>query len=143
MIKPGNLTFFITLSVMLALTAAIFSLPAQAAVEYRVSPLIQLDDTPLDIKTSQNGKWIFILAKNGDLLIYSTQGGLEDKVNVGPDISGLSVGPWPDKVFLISQKTSSIKLLSLSFIQTFDLSGSPTLGPAEAEVTLVVFDDFQ
>ncbi|MBW2622174.1 MAG: hypothetical protein JRD68_04660, partial [Deltaproteobacteria bacterium] len=90
-----------------------------------------------------SGRWIFVLTKEGKLNIYTPTGQLKDTITVGKHIDGIEVGPWKNKLFLKSSVNNTVEVLSLSFQQKISTAGSPFQGPAEAQVVMVVFDDFQ
>ena len=115
----------------------------EAAVEWDVTKTLNIEKTPLDVAVSVNGRWIFVLTQKGNILIYSGDGKLEDEVPVGKHVDDIEVGPEVDRLFLSSQKSKTVQILVLEFIQNFDVSNSPFKGPADAVVTIAVFSDFQ
>ena len=120
-----------------------FCFHGDAAVEWDVKKTLKVGKTPLDVAVSLDGRWVFVLTDQGSILIYSRDGKLEDEVPVGKHVDDIEVGPEVDRLFLSSQKSKTVQILVLEFIQNFDVSNSPFKGPADAVVTIAVFSDFQ
>ena len=120
-----------------------FCFHGDAAVEWDVQKTLNVGKTPLDVAVSLDGRWVFVLTDQGSILIYSRDGKLEDEVPVGKHVDDIEVGPDVDRLFLSSQKSKTVQILVLEFIQNFDVSNSPFKGPADAVVAIAVFSDFQ
>ncbi len=114
-----------------------------AEVEWSVQKTVKIDDTPVDVSVSAKGRWTFVLTSQGDILIYSAEGKLKDKITVGSHIDSIKAGPREDTLFLISRKNKTLQVVALDFIQDVDVSGSPFKGPADAPVVIAVFSEFQ
>jgi Family of unknown function (DUF6476) len=114
-----------------------------ATVEWDVAGTLNLKDKPRDAAMALNGKWIFVLTDKGDILIYSSDGKLENTISVGKDVDGIRVGPREDVLLLTSGKDKTVQLIILDFIQKIDLSGSPVRGNPDAPVAIATFTDFQ
>ena len=115
----------------------------QAEVEWTLHRTFKTQKPPRDMETSVNGKWVFILTEQGEILIYAPNGVLRDTIFVGDSIDGIKAGPREDILFLSSRKDSTVQLITLDFIQNINVSGSPFKGPADAPVAIAVFSDFQ
>jgi hypothetical protein len=63
---------------------------AFGSVEWNIQKTLKLNTQPLDVAVSKNGNSIFVLTKTGKILIYSPDGELKDKIDVGNhiDITG-------------------------------------------------------
>jgi hypothetical protein len=114
-----------------------------ASVEWNIYKTLKLDTQPLDVAVSQNGNSIFVLTKSGKILIYSPDGNLKDKIDVGNHVDQIKSGPGEEWLFLSSRKNKTIEILHIDFIQHIDISGSPFKGMENAPVAIVVFSDFQ
>ncbi|MBW2157731.1 MAG: hypothetical protein JRG87_13945, partial [Deltaproteobacteria bacterium] len=75
------------------LTMVVFSAESFARVEWDVQQKLKMDTPPLDVAVSTDGKWIFVLDDSGDILIYTSNGKLEDKISVGGHVDQIRVGP--------------------------------------------------
>ena len=116
---------------------------AFGSVEWNIFKTLKLDTQPLDVAVSKNGNSIFVLTKSGKILIYSPDGKLKDKIEVGNHVDHIKSGPTEEWLFLSSLKNKTVEILHVEFIQHIDISGSPYKGPENAPVTIAVFSDFQ
>ena len=114
-----------------------------AEVEWNLHRTFKTQKTPLDVDVSIDGRWVFVLTAQGEILIYSSQGELKDTINVGDTIDEIKAGPREDILFLSSRKDSTVQLITLDFIQQITIKDSPYKGPADAPVAVAVFNDFQ
>lgn len=98
---------------------------------------------PLDIATSADGKLIFILAP-GEILVYSIA---EDKVTnrmpIDKDFDRLTYAGKNNVLILTSSFSKTLKIFQVDMIHEIALSGLSFKGPADAAVTIAVFDDYQ
>lgn len=125
------------------LIVPVLSTQSPAFVEWNIYKTLKLDAQPLDVAVSKNGKSIFVLTKPGTILIYSSNGKLKDKINVGNHVDQIKSGPREEWLFLSSRKNKTVEILHIDFIQQIDISGSPFKGEANAQVAIAVFSDFQ
>ena len=114
-----------------------------AIVEWNIHKTLKLDTQPLDVAVSQNGNSIFVLTESGKILVYSSDGNLKDKIDVGNHVDQIKPGPGEEWIFLSSRKNKTVEILHIDFIQHIDISGSPFQGPENAPVVIAVFSDFQ
>jgi hypothetical protein len=133
--------FAIFLVTLFLLFAWLTSSPA--TVEWDVAGTLNLKERPRDAAMALNGKWIFVLTDKGEILIYSSDGKLEDTISVGQGVEGIKVGPREDVLLLTSGKDKTVQIITLDFIQEIHISGSPFKGKAEAPVAVATFNDFQ
>jgi hypothetical protein len=132
------------IGVILALfMTSILPAKSQARVEWDIQKVLKLNTQPLDVAVPNNGRSIFILSKSGKILIYSFDGELKDEIDVGNHVDQIKAGPTDQWLFLSSRKNKTVKILHIDFVQHFDISGSPFLGPENAPIVLIVFSDFQ
>ena len=114
-----------------------------ATVEWDVAGTLNLKEKPRDAAMALNGKWIFVLTDKGEILIYSSDGKLEDTISVGEGVEGIKVGPRDDVLLVTNAEDKTVKIIILDFIQQINLSGSPVKGNPDAPVAIVSFTDFQ
>jgi len=121
-----------------------FCLPANALVESKVFNTITTEAAPLDIASSENGTWTFVLTEGGKVYIFSANGQLNDVLDVDPSADSIFVtGNGGNKLLVGSSKNKKVQLISLSFAAEINTEGSPFLGNPSAPVTLILFSDFQ
>jgi hypothetical protein len=114
-----------------------------AEVEWRTIKEFDLKSEPLDIFQAPDGQLLFILTR-GEVLIYSIgQQKITDQIPVDKEFDRITYSPQPKILTLTSSTGKKLLILSLDFIQKFDISGLPFKGPEGAPVTLVVFSDYQ
>jgi hypothetical protein len=116
---------------------------ASAKVDWEVSGAIQLEATPLAVVRTQEGDLTFVLTDKAQVVIYSDEGKLAGTVPVDPSVTDIAVSPKGEELYLINSKRKTLQTVSVNFIVEINTAGSPFLGPAGAEVAVVVFSDFQ
>ncbi|MEJ2102017.1 MAG: hypothetical protein P8X68_18895 [Desulfobacterales bacterium] len=122
---------------------AISGSPASDKVEWNVYRTLQLDKTPIDMVISPDGRRIFVLTNQGEILVYSSTTNLEATLKVGKQVDQIKLGPGEDTLILKSSKNKTVQLVGLDFIHNINVSGAPFKGPEDAAVVIAVFDDFQ
>jgi WD40 repeat protein len=135
-----HLVLLITMAIVLgAFTGGL----ASGNVEWDVYKTLQLEETPIDVAVSPDGRRIFVLTDRGEVVIYSSVGKIEAKIDVGQHVNQLKLGPKGDSLILSSGKNKTVEIVTLDFIQKINVSGSPFKGPEDAAVVIAVFDDFE
>jgi hypothetical protein len=132
---------FILLFSFLILTT-VFT-PCFAVVELSIQNKLQLDSTPVDIAVPLNDKWVLVLNNQGEVLVFSRDGVLKEKIRVGKQFDQIKVGPRDDLIYLSSRQNKTIEIVALDFIQNINIAGSPYKGPVDAPVVVVEFSDYQ
>lgn len=136
---------FLTLAILLALAVGSFCANRllAAGLDWQVINQIKLEEAPLDVATSTDGRWIFVLTQ-GEVLVYST---LEEKVvnriPVDKIFDMLTHSEKDNALVLGSHSGKTLKIIQLEVIHTIDISGLPFKGPEHAPVTIAVFGDYQ
>ncbi len=130
-------------SIIIMMLFWITNLLASDSVEWTINKTLQLEGAPNDVAVSRDGRQIFVLTDQGEILIYSSAGELEAKIDVGKDVDKIQVGISGDVLILSSRKNKTVQVITLDFIRQINVSGSPFKGPEEAPVVIAVFDDFQ
>jgi len=136
---------FLILTILLALAVGSFCANRllAATLDWQVINQIKLEVAPLDVATSTNSRWIFVLTQ-GEVLVYST---LEEKVvnriPVDKIFDMLTHSEKDNTLILGSGSEKILKIIQLEVIHTIDISGLPFKGPNHAPVTIAVFGDYQ
>ena len=133
--------FVLLLPAVLLVLAA--TAPLQASVDLEVQKTVTLAGVPLDIKVSANGRWLFVLTEQSEILVYDEAGKLADKIPVDKAVDGIQVGPAEEVLFLTSRAGKTVQVAYLEFTREIDILGSPFKGAIDAPVVMVVFSDFQ
>lgn len=116
---------------------------ADTSVEWDVEKKFQLKSEPIDVAVSPDGRRIFVLDDQGQILIYSPAGSFLDKIDVGEQFDHVKVSPGGEQLILNSRKKKSVQIIRLDFIQDINVSGSHFKGPENAPVVIAIFDDFE
>jgi hypothetical protein len=135
-----NRISILLVAVMFMLTAVRW---AHAKVDLTSMEDIKLDVQPLDVATSADGKLVFLLAP-GKLLVYSVP---EKRVTktlvVDAAFDRISYSEESKLLILTGTTSKRLRIVRVEPIQEIDISGRPFKGPADAPVTIAVFDDYQ
>jgi sugar lactone lactonase YvrE len=131
-----RINFFVLVLLFLASTAV-------AEVEWQINRNFKLPAAPVDITTSSDGQKIFVLLKGGEVHIYDTNGQQLERLRFGTEADKIIVTPDGERLLLSDSKTKQVKLVSLDYIKSIDISGSPFKGPKDAKVVVAVYSDFQ
>ena len=112
-------------------------------VEWASRKILEMGQAPLDVEISANGKWMFVLTRQGKIFVYSAEGELKDVMVVGGHVDGIKVDSHkPDMIVLTSERDKMVEVLELSFIRDINISNSPYKGTLDAPVVIVVFGDY-
>jgi len=120
-----------------------FSTMALAEVEKGASKIFKLETKPIDMAVSADGKYTFILAEGGKVLIFDSSGALKDTLKVSDSVVSIGTSPSGDFLLLADSKANTLEFLKISFVVDIDVSGLPFKGPAGAPVVIAVFSDYQ
>ena len=120
-----------------------FSALAMAEVEIVDSKNIELDAYPIDVATSADGNWSFVLVKGGKIIIIDRSGAIKDTLFVDPSVESIDASPRGDFLLLTTSKEKVLQIVKINYIVDVDTSGLPFKGPANAPVVIAVFSDYQ
>ena len=99
---------------------------------------------PLDVAHSLDGRLVFILNNQKQVLVYSSDGKLFGKVAVDDGVNAIDIEPRGEALYLTNGKTGTFSALAIDFIsKDIDIAGAPAKGPDNAPVTIIIFTDFQ
>jgi len=113
-----------------------------AGIEWTEKKQLKLEAVPIDMVTSPDGKWIFVLSK-GELLVYSLDDRKIYPLPIDKSFDKLAYSAADDSIILYSTSGKIVKYLQMDIIHDFSFGGLPFKGPENAAVTLVVFSDYQ
>lgn len=133
----------ITRYLLAAAMLLLISTNGYAEVEWQISRNLQLPAAPVDVTTSADGQKIFVLLDKGEVRIYDADGRQYDSIRLGPDADRIAVSPDGQLLLVSDSRGKQIKMVSLDFIKSIDIAGSPFRGPEEAKVVVAVYSDFQ
>ena len=140
--RPEKIKLVLLLTVAIVMGALINSF-ASDNVEMNVYKTLQLEETPIDVAVSPDGRRIFILTDRGEVVVYSSAAKVEARIDVGQHVDQIKPGPGGESLILKSSKNKTVQIVTIDFIQKINISGSPFKGPEDAPVVIAVFDDYQ
>jgi protein-disulfide isomerase len=114
-----------------------------ADVDGRILAKLTLQVSPLDMSTSKDGRWLYVLTAPGDLLIYTAEGLYNGKIEVGRGFVQVEAGATEDQVYLLNRKEKRLQVIEVAYTFNIDTSQSPSKGPDNAPVVIVEYTDFQ
>ncbi len=133
-------------SIFFILFLAVYPLDVSAQlidVDWFQSPQTKLDTPPLDVASTSDGELVFILMA-GKIAIYSK--GSQNPLNLIPVETGynrLAYASDSETLVLTNSTTQAFKSIRISRVFDISVDGSPYMGPANAPVTIAVFDDYE
>ncbi|WP_020678179.1 DsbA family protein [Geopsychrobacter electrodiphilus] len=126
------------LLVLLSIATPAFS----GVINLRELNTIQLDATPKQVTSTVDGRRMYVLTQDNNLLVYTLGGELQGQLSVDPAIDRITpLGPQHLLLQKTAKKQAVIAIVEVS--QPIDISNAPVLGDESAPVTLAVFDDFE
>ena len=120
-----------------------FSGLVMAEVEMGQAKTFKLDAKPIDMTTSADGKYTFVLAEGGKVFIIDSSGAVKDALTVSESVVSIGTSPGGDFLLLADDKSNTLEVVKISFVIDVDISGLPFKGPANAPVVVAVFSDYQ
>jgi len=113
-----------------------------ATINVKTLKTLPLSAAPLDVATTADGKRMYVLNDKGEVQVYSTEGQLLDGFKVGTEVTGI-VPQGENQLVLEKAGHNELTLVSVEISEKIDATKSPVLGPANAPISIVVFDDFE
>ena len=129
--------------VLAIVPGALTGVLASDNLEWDVFQTLNLDASPVDVAVTYDGRKIFILTDQGEILVFSSSKKPDARINVGKHVDAVKLGPRGDTLILSSGKNKTVQMVTIDFIQTINTSGSPFKGQGNAPIVIAIFDDFQ
>jgi thiol-disulfide isomerase/thioredoxin len=126
-----------------SLMISLFGALCRAEVDLEILGNISVNAVPVDVSVSEDGRWIYVLTDRNRLNIYAPDGALKGSVAVPEGSQRIVSGPGNDIVFLMNNRDQKLQVVRVNLEHSFTWQNSPSLGPADAPVTLVLFTDFE
>lgn len=114
-----------------------------SGIEWTLKKQINLNVQPLDIATSTDGNLIFVLAP-GEILVYSNaEGKIASRIPIDKEFDRVTYAGKNNVLILTSNSSKTLKIIQVDFLFDIALNDLPFKGPADALVTIAVFNDYQ
>lgn len=128
---------------VLTLGLVLAAVAANAEMQVELQKRQPLGKTVLDIAQSVSDGRLFVLLEGGTVQIFSANGQVQERFQADPDVTTLEVSPDGKMLYLGNAKRNELQFIELSNVYDLPVNDSATKGPADAPVTIVLFDDFQ
>lgn len=128
---------------IVALVLMISGSVGSATLEWEILRTLKLEAPPLDVAIAPDGKSVYILTHNGDILIYDLDGRLKDIIEIREPVDQIQLGPSGDYLIASDRQNKTVKVIKLEFIKQITIDGSPFKGPETAPVVIADFSDFE
>lgn len=138
--KPSHLKLLFLFTIALFFAPAVTSF---AGVNMDLQHKLTMDNPPLDVVATPDGKYIFVLTDKGNISVFDQNGVLQNEIHVGDQVDQIKMDPQGRRLFVTSRSEKTVRILALDFFVEIDTADSPTKGPRNAPVVLAVFSDFQ
>ena len=135
--KCLGLLIFAGLMLMAAVSATF------AGVNMDFQHTLTVNNPPLDVVASPDGKHIFVLTSAGDIFAYDQDGVLQNKIHVRDEVDQIRMDPQGNRLFVTSRLKKTVQVISIDFFVEINTAGAPAKGPRNAPMVLAVFSDFQ
>ena len=112
-------------------------------LEWQVVRNWQVDGQPIDFVHSLDGKLVYILNDQHQVLVYDADGALQGRVPVAEGVTAIDIAPQGEALHLIDSTAKTFSTLAMNFVYTIDTTGSPIKGNPDAPVTITLFTDFE
>ncbi|HUJ17096.1 MAG TPA: hypothetical protein VL197_03805 [Nitrospirota bacterium] len=120
-----------------------FVSPCYADIEWNLKKQLSLEAAPIDVASSPDGQWIYVLA-SGEILVYSVpEDKIVNRIPVDKSFDRIAHSAPDNTLIITSSSGKTLKLVQLDVVYKFDLAGLPFKGPEKAPVTIAVFSDYQ
>ena len=140
--KWKKIRLIVLFTLVIVLGAAVNGFAA-GSVEWSILKTLQLEAKPIDVAITPDGRRIFVLTGQGEILVYSSTQNVEGKIEVGRHVDQLKLGPRGETLILTSGENKTVQIVTLDFIQKINTAGAPFKGAEDAAVVIAIFDDFQ
>lgn len=120
-----------------------FSPSVNAATEWSTLRDAKLESSPIDIAQTADGSTIYILTEK-EILVYSMlENKTTNRIPVDKPYDKLRFVDSTKTLILSSGAEKELRMIQVEEVYDIDVKNRPRKGPADAAVTIVVFDDYQ
>jgi len=112
-------------------------------IDWRLIKDVSCLDPPIDVVTSLDGSHIFILTANAVLVYARTADKIVNRIPASKAFDNLSYSGTKNELILRSTTSKVLRIIKIYPIFRINTGGLPFMGPPNAPVTVVVFDDYK
>lgn len=124
-------------------TAAMQPKGADQKLEWETVRTFPLDEKPVDIAHSLNGKYAFVLTESNVVMVYDAAGSLQGKIPVDQGVNAIAIDPLGQYLYLSDGENKTFSTIAIDYVLKINTTGAPTKGKLDAPITIAVFSDFQ
>ena len=114
-----------------------------AEVDWTLLKQMDLSAQPLDIAVSTDGKLIFVLTPEEILVYFEPEDRITNRIPIEKGYDKVTYSGRKTALILTNSSSQKLKIIRVDRIYPIDYSGLPFKGPADAPITIAVFDDYQ
>lgn len=111
-------------------------------LEWGVVREFELANPPIDIAHSLDGKYVFVLTTENEVLVYDSAGEMQGTIPVDKGVSSIALDPRAQFLHMSDREKMKFYTLSIDFVLNIKTDNAPTKGVKDAPVTIAVFSDF-
>lgn len=112
-------------------------------IEWKMIKEVSLDQPPIDVVTSFDGAYAFILTSK-QIVVYSRK---EDKIvnriPVDKAYDRISFSKVSNEFILTSKNSKSLSFYKITPIYNINVDNQPYVGAADAPVTIIIYDNYR
>jgi hypothetical protein len=112
-------------------------------IDWTIVKQVDLKAPPVDVAASEDGKLVFVLTRN-EIVVYSSgKNMIVNRIPVDREFDRIRYYRTNNLLVLTGSSSKTLRIIRVDRIFNIDISGRPFKGPANAPVTIAVFDDYQ
>jgi glutaredoxin len=134
MLKPINLILFLILTLVASIV--------HAEVSYEAILTTDLETSVVDVATDPDEDLVFLLTQTAVLFYSPKEKAVIDRIPLSETFDRIALLD-NDRLILTGAEPSRISIIHYDRIYPIDITDRAFKGPADAKVTIVVFDDYQ
>lgn len=114
-----------------------------AEIEWQMTDTISLEEKPLDIAISKDGKTTYILGEEKILIFSAKEKRVTDTIPITHKFSQIEVTPDGGKLLLTDKEKKQISVIQVTKVYDIPIGQSPIIGNKDAGIHIFAFIDFQ
>ena len=83
-----------------------------AGVNMDLQHKLTMDNPPLDVVATPDGKYIFVLTNKGNISVFDQNGVLQNKIHVGNQVDQIKMDPQGNRLFITSRSEKTIQIIA-------------------------------
>jgi hypothetical protein len=112
-----------------------------ADIDWRFMKDIRLNDPPIEVVASFDGSYILIPTTKAVLVYAPSVDKIVNRIPVNNAFDKSSYSGTKNELILIGANSKALKIIKIYPLYEINTDGLPSVGPPNAPVTIVVFDD--